>query len=318
MAIGGPRVRQRIIEYVTGLGQYIDGVLDGAAPSGPWTFVVPQDVTWIEVDGCGGGGGGGAGGPSASNVSCGGGGGGGGAAIALGFKLFVEPGSSYTITVGSGGTAGVVGGGQPSAGGTTSIASASGVPYPWAGAAAAANPGLYIRGGGAGVNGSGANGTPGVGGAGGTAANGLAGGAGGVTTAQVGTNAVPDFTQFPAYSISPAGGGGAGATAGATVGGNGGNNGITTGVGVMPVAMSTGAIDLTNGTRGTGTQNGTSFGGGGSGGWCPFGGMSVAGNGNAAATAGNGFGVGGAGGGGNGAGAAGMPGLLILTFWSAE
>jgi hypothetical protein len=319
MALGGPRIRQRIIEYVTGEGQYIDGVLDSASPTGPWNFVVPPDVTFIEVDGCGGGGGGGAGGTATGNTSCGGGGGGGGAAIALGFRLYVEPGATYSVSIGSGGTAGVVGGAQPSAGGITSISSASGVSFPWAGAGVGDNPGLYIRGGGAGVNGSGANGTFGAGGAGGAAANGLAGGAGGASSAAAGGAGVPDFGQFPAYSVSPAGGGGAGHTTAATAGGNGGNNGVVSGLNNAPVAFSSGAIDLTNSTRGTGNSGGAvSYGGGGAGGWCPFGGMSVAGNGNIAAVAGNGYGVGGSGGGGNAAGAAGMPGVLILTYWSAD
>lgn len=73
------------------------------------TWVCPSGVTFIILDGYGGGGGGGPGGVSTSAGSTWSGGGGGGSK-AYTTIVFVVPNTSYTITIGAGGTSGNAGG----------------------------------------------------------------------------------------------------------------------------------------------------------------------------------------------------------------
>jgi len=83
------------------------------ASSGSWT--VPQGVTKILVSGCAGGGGGGGGGASNSTSGGAGSGGGGGAGqFVIKQAISVTPGSTITITIGSGGSGGS--GGAPNGG----------------------------------------------------------------------------------------------------------------------------------------------------------------------------------------------------------
>lgn len=72
------------------------------------SFVVPADVTEINVEGCGGGGGGG-GGYGANTTTAGYGGGGGGGTIKSTQIVNVTPGATYPFTVGAGGAGGAGG-----------------------------------------------------------------------------------------------------------------------------------------------------------------------------------------------------------------
>lgn len=85
------------------------------------TYTKPANVTSILVEVVGGGGAGGSSTGAAGTVSCGGGGGGGGYA-----RLYIASASStYTYTVGAGGTAGSSGNNPGNAGGTTTFSASS-------------------------------------------------------------------------------------------------------------------------------------------------------------------------------------------------
>lgn len=87
--------------------------------SGTWTC--PAGVTKILVSAMGGGSGGN-GGQNASSLSSGGSGGNGGNAVVLQTVILdVVPDTTYTITIGAGGTAGAASGGVGGAGGNTSF-----------------------------------------------------------------------------------------------------------------------------------------------------------------------------------------------------
>lgn len=120
-------------------------VKDFTLPGGTFqNWVCPAGVTRVYAWGVGGGGGGG-GGASATNIAgrqCGGGGGGGGSR-GDGRWIDVEPGATYRVTIGAGGTGGTVGSGvggnAGGNGGTTSFELLSGGSVPvsenWVGAA---------------------------------------------------------------------------------------------------------------------------------------------------------------------------------------
>ena len=113
MALGGPVVRQHYVEFIRGTGVKLDGVVDGTSTNGPWTWIVPKDVTQIFVVGVGAGGGGG----GASSSKGAGAAGSGAGAIFL--KCAVAPGTSLTVTVGAKGTGGSTSSGT--AGGNSTI-----------------------------------------------------------------------------------------------------------------------------------------------------------------------------------------------------
>lgn len=105
------------------------------------TFVVPTNVTKITVEAWGGGGGGGNGYAYTNSSAFIFNGGGGGGAGGYAWNVFsVTPGGSYTVTVGSGGSAGVAGGtssfgalisaggGSPGGDASSSVAGSGGLP----------------------------------------------------------------------------------------------------------------------------------------------------------------------------------------------
>jgi hypothetical protein len=204
------------------------------------TWVVPAGVTSVTVQ-CWGGGGG-VKMPNTSSGTAAGGGGGGGAASTT--TITVIPGQSYTVTVGSGGTAGTNAGAAGGNGGITQLVLTSG-PTTVASAAGGTGGGGKTAGGG----------TQGVGGAGGNAGTGTKFNGGKGANGYVGSS----------FDVGGAGGGGAG------TGGNGTNGPIGSGSG----SATTGGAGGTGGggkggngpaSAGAAGAIGTTLGGGGSGG----------------------------------------------------
>lgn len=109
MALGGPVVRQHYVEFIRGTGVKLDGVADGTSTNGPWTWVVPKDVTQIFVVGVGAGGGG-AGSATATPSARGSCGGSSGFGVTF-LACAVTPNKSLTVTVGAKGTGGATGNG---------------------------------------------------------------------------------------------------------------------------------------------------------------------------------------------------------------
>jgi hypothetical protein len=72
--LGGPVVRQHYVEFIRGTGVKLDGVADATSANGPWTWVVPKDVSVIFVTGVGAGGGGGTSRAASPGARAGGGG----------------------------------------------------------------------------------------------------------------------------------------------------------------------------------------------------------------------------------------------------
>lgn len=295
MALGGPVVRQHYVEFIVGTGVKLDGVVDAASTSGPWTWVVPNDVSQIFVTGVGAGGGGGS--STSVTPSARGGGGGGSGVGVVHLKCAVAPGKSLVVTVGAKGTAATAGGGST----ITNLVSS---PFD-------NTTTLDLKGGTGGVTGSGAGG--GVG---------LAGyniGVGGVAPANAATPGAAvnvGLGYFPlifgGYVI-----GSSGATCGgvSTNGATAGNSG-----GVNPATMWLHSGLMQTPTAGTGDSTGTvSRSGGGLGGPSIIG---YGGNGGNAATNGSnatGYGAGGGGAGGGGAtGGSGSDGYIGIFYWSAD
>lgn len=202
-------------------------------PASPWT--VPAGVSSIKVEVWGGGGGGG-GVSTGLNTTNGGGGGGGGAYNTN--TLTVIPGQTYSITIGTAGTAG----GSAANGGNGGATTVNGT-----GGAVTANGGTGGGGGNWGNGSAGAAGSGGFnnGGAGGASSGNGAGGGGGAG------NATPTGT----------GNGGAGSNTAAGTAGLGSPNSI-------PYAGGIGAAAKTsNGAGNTGTAPGGGGGGGRASGW---------------------------------------------------
>jgi hypothetical protein len=310
MSLGGPGLKQHVVEFVRGVGVITDGVTDSTDTTSPWTWIVPGDVAQLFITGCGAGGGGG-GGHNATAARAGGGGGGSGMSV-INLPVNCYPGSSLTITVGAGGPGGAANT-NGTAGDPTTIA---GLPTRsmWCQAFESGVDGtLRIHGSDRGRAGTASSG--GLGGAGGfsTLAN-VAAGASGV--ANTGSPAAPSNatitgTSVAAFTVAACGGGGGGgaSTTGATTAGSNGGRISGTNNPFNLIAV------------GAGGQDGTfSSGGGGTGGVSIFG-VPGAGGGNAtntSQTGGNatGYGAGGGGGGGNGAGGDGADGYLQIVYWS--
>ena len=167
------------------------------------TWVCPRGITSIKVDMLGGGGAGGGYYDNSGN-SAGGGGGGGGQAL-LNQVVTVVPMTSYTITLGAGGTAGSAGA-DGNAGGNTTAFSLT------ANGGGGGHHGAFQAGGAGGSAGDATAGSGGAGSYGGTGGNGNTG-TGGGTGGTGGTSG---------------GGGGGGAGGFAGIGGNGGTPGSGT------------------------------------------------------------------------------------------
>ncbi len=180
---------------------------------GTYTWTCPAGITSIQVECWGGGGAGGAANGGASSTKAGGGGGGGGA-YTINASVSVTPGTSYTITVGAGGTST---GASATGGNTTSINTAAPV---------------SANGGAAGTSASG-NGVFGAGGAGGTGGT-YTGGSGALAVTSVGGGGGGSSAGTGANGnnggVSPATATTGGATA-PTGGGNGGNGSTSSGNG---------------------------------------------------------------------------------------
>lgn len=230
---------------------------NGTAVAGTW--VVPCDVTaiTIEVYGGGGGAGGGGGGSNGGFFDTRGGGGAGGGGYTT-ITINVDPGSSFSYSIGAGGCGGSNGsdassGGNGSAGGNSSFT----------GTATGGTPvNLAANGGARGTGGSGTEGSPGSGGAGGTASGGSTN-----TTGTPGNNGNGGNGGTGGAGAGPGGGAG-GATTGANGttyggGGAGGGNsaggvGAAGGILITYTATSPVVVPIVTSTPGTCTMAGTS------------------------------------------------------------
>jgi len=220
-----------------------------------WT--VPAGVTQLQIVAVGGGGGGG--GASTTGIGSSTGGGGGGGAIVYNNAVAVTPGTSYTITIGAGGTSSSTG--TSGTGGTTSVGAL-----------------LTAAGGGGGSRGGGA-GSGGSTGSGGTIINGASGGAGGSSGTAMGNipggwltsgdqpNGGGNQSGNNGSNVSvpgPSGGVSGGAGGGQQVGGSSGNYRADSGYGA-----GAGAQVYPYNTMGTtGGAGGANSGGPGGGGAC--------------------------------------------------
>lgn len=294
MALGGPVVRQHYVEFIVGTGVKLDGIVTDAS-GGPWTWVVPNDVSQIFVTGVGAGGGGAgstAATPSARG-SCGG-------ASGLGVTFLacsVASGSSLVVTVGAKGTGGATGNGT--AGGASTITNLVYSPID-------NKTTLDLRGGGLGGTTGASAGACNIGSGPNSAAN-AATPANGSSSSQTGTWS-PTDQRISACGGSSAGGA---STTGSVDGANGG--GLTT-----PHWLYSAMADLHSG--GTGNNTGTvSRSGGGCGAPSIMGYGGNGGNGGAAGSNATGYGAGGGGAGGGGfAGGNGSDGYIGIFYWSAD
>jgi len=162
-------------------------------------YIVPDDVTSIQVEAWGGGGGGGY---ARSNNSASGGGGGGGAYTKI-TGIVVTPGTSIPYIVGAGGNGGTTGGTAGTNGSSTTFNSSSVI----------ANGGM--AGVGSSTNGNGAGGAGGTGGTysggAGAAGQGNNGGGGGGASAGINSNGTTATSQTGATAVTGGGAGGSGA-----------------------------------------------------------------------------------------------------------
>lgn len=261
----------------------------------------------------GGGGGGVTGNVGNSGASATGGGGGGGGAFASVSNVTLTPGSTVTVAIGAGGSAGNAGGDTYFCNSTANCANINGSAVVvgakggsgasgtsgGAGGLASSSIGTTTRNGGTGGTAGGSNGNGGSGGGGGA-------GAAGVNA--VGNNGSAGLSG----SGNSGGGGGAGGQGNGTFGGAGGSAGL--------------GNNGNGGTGGDGSEfDGTHGSGGGSGGG-GGGDRNGAGGGDGGTAGLYGAGGGGGGGGGRGSGvsasagigAAGRPGLIVITYRSID
>lgn len=216
------------------------------------TFVVPANVSGIEITMIGGGGGGKA---STTNSAVAGGGGASGE-YCIRFFIPVTPGETITITVGLGGTGGASSGANGSDGGTTSVSCLAGTFSVLGGAGATSTNGGI--GGGPRGGAAGGPGNPGGTGSMGTAETpvhfgGTGGGGPGDTASRNGGpgGAAPGYTAGGAAGSGNANGGGGGGGA-ASIWGLGGAGGSANAAGTSAASTAYGA-----GGGGGGGNNGT-------------------------------------------------------------
>lgn len=318
--LGHPNFRPHVAEFIRGTGVVVDGVtVQDVGGNGPFTFVLPDDVVRLTLDGCGAGGGGGGG--TATGTSRGGGGGGAPGLQAFGVTLACVPGASLTVTVGAGGAGSAATDtlfATATSGGLTSIAGLLNCGYGFAPGASDTTT-FRLPGGSGGESNSGVLGQSGnspnqwypatVGG----------GNGGGAPAASPVAGSVGNgLGEYPLNTgvlyFGQGAGGGAASTVGATAGASGGDHsdGAVAGSGGI-VAAGT----LYGSRQAAGNSTGTvSRGGGGAGGPSIFALYPSGGAGGSAAPAVTGYGAGGGGGGGSAAGATGAPGYVRLTYWS--
>lgn len=313
MSLGGPVLRQHIVEFIRGSGVVTDGIVDGTSTNGPWNWVVPQGVTEISADGCSAGSGGGGGGGSGATWQ-GGGGGGTTGMQCMGLLLGVVPGATVTVTIGASSAPGVAGTGTGNGTGSVSSGGATTVSGLLPGGTREDGT-LRLMGTAFMAVGNGSTTASVVGIAGGRADTGIgAGGAAGAATAGNGGNGTSGTYQLGTGMIRGAAGGGGGGSA-ATASSAGGNGGSTSPGNSTDYGL-TGALTVAGGT---GNTTGTiSRGGGGAGASGVFGLGGTGGNGGANGSAASGYGAGGGGGGGGGDGGAGTAGYMRFTYWSAD
>jgi len=203
--------------------------------AGTYTGTVPTGVNKVYLSGAGAGGGGFAGavGPTAVPYAGNGGGGGGHGALAWFNELNVSAGDTYEVTIGAGGTGGIPGGSNPTAGADTVLKINN-------------TEVLRLTGGQPGVPATGVV-CP------------VGGWPGGVGTYTVWARSTP--TTEPQHIQSMPGTGGDGATGPFGVGGGGGNCGIAPDVPVSWYYL----LDMKGGDGQDGKGNGTGGGGGGGG-----------------------------------------------------
>lgn len=316
MALGGNRLRQHVVEFIRGTGVVTDGVVDATSLNGPWTWQVPDGVAELILDGIGAGSGGGGGWNTGTSRA--GGGGGATGQMLWGSPLPVAPGSTLTVAVGAGG----LGGAPQTDGQTGGNCVISGLLRGAAGANI--NQGntpsttvIWLRGGSPGV--AAGSGGGGVGGKAGCDRfdagfqNPPNGGSNSATPTNGGdTDSIGSFSWGVSTSLGCGGGGGGGAsTTGSSAGASGG---IT-----HPNRHAFSWTGSTLSTRAAGNTDGTtSYGGGGRGGFSPFGLGGPGGNGQAVGGNATGFGAGGGGGGGGAAGGNGSDGYVRFTYWSVD
>lgn len=301
MSLGGPVLRQHVVEFIDGTGIKTDGVVDTSDTASPFSWTVPAGVTKLYVTGCGGGSGGG-GGRAAIATQRGGGGGGGAGLCVMNLPVDVVPGTQLTISIGSAGL-GSAAGAATSAAGSTTISPV---------VMAVGNVGsttLTLTGGGPVFTG---------------VANGRAGGnggqifgisGGGTVAPTVGVAVVNVVSNY--YFARGGAGGGGGSTTGSVAGSDGGDAGS----GAFGNWMDKGGVTAAVG--GTGGTDGTNSCGGGGAGASSFFGNGGNGGGNASASSQNGtnatgYGAGGGAGGGGGDGGDGTKGYVRFVYWSAD
>lgn len=310
--LGGPVLKQHVVEFVRGVGVITDGVVDATSLNGPWSWTVPDGVAQIEMDGCGAGGGGGGG--WNAGVSRSGGGGAGSGQVVLGAKLPVAPRSTLTVVVGSKGIGGPAGAPGTDGGNTTIAGVLPGAPLAGLNEAPDLQT-IWIRGGGAGGSSSSQGGEGGKPGSG-RFQYGMDGGLLGPNNAATPPNGNDNsgataYTFGYSFSLGCRGASGAAAsTTGAVKGGDGGITHAGRYIFHWTGGYSTRAPGNTDGT--------TSYGGGGRGGFTNFGRGGPGGAGQAPGGDADGYGGGGGGGGGNAPGGNASDGYVRFTYWSAD
>jgi hypothetical protein len=305
MSLGGPVIRQHVVEFIRGTGVKTDGVVDATSTNGPWTWTVPAGVVDLMIDGCGAGQSGAAGAYQASALSAGGGAGGTSGMVCRDYRAKVVPGASLTVTIGAGGTGAATADGTYANGGNTTVAGL--LPN-----FLTFNNTLELRGGGSYLSPP-TSSTSAVATTGGNNSTAGSDGQQGVSNEQTGF-------YFLFYYINIGSQGGGGKASGAA----GANGGFTyysyTQYGFFPTSEAN-WFTVATGT----TAGGVSMGGGGRGTPSFFSGVSPAGGGGDAVgtSAGSGdYGAGGGGGGGSGTarrkGGDGGNGYVQITYWSAD
>lgn len=301
--LGGPRLRQHIVEFIRGVGIVTDGVVDATDTTGPFSWTVPEGVCLLEFSGAGPGQAGMGGAVvSAGITSAGGGCGGGSGQTVKGARIAVRPLSTLTITVPAGGSATAAGGYPADLTQDTTIVGSLEGPLGSTGS------GITLR-----RNQSYAGDQP-------TASNGGQGlGSNGQTGDAPGDQGVPDFrVSALGGGISSTGGGWSGAAQGGAGNSDGSVEGYDGGVFLNYQADSGPMFGQAEAPRAAGTTDGTvSRGGGGRGVFNLFGRGGAGGSGGPGEDSPSWGGGGGGGAGGYGGGAGG-DGYVQFIYWSVD